>query len=190
MQFELFNDALYQCKWYFLPIELRRMLVTIMSNAQYPTHMRGYGNIECTRDSFKEVFSILIYWDCSKLKNWILLKWKWSWFLTLNFLFFSSRQSMGDFHTLCYFAKWMYKISTFDGSNSFERINIRQYVEWWNKFLNKSMLYHSNEFLELIVYCSQIYVNKNEISQRAENWRTHLIDEDFSALRFCCSFHR
>lgn len=61
MEFELFNDALYQCKWYLLPIELRQMLVIVMSNAQYPTHMRDDGNIECTRDSFKEVFEIFIH---------------------------------------------------------------------------------------------------------------------------------
>ena len=54
MEFEMFNDALYQCKWYFLPIELQRMLVTVLVGAQHPTHMQGYGNIECTRDSFKD----------------------------------------------------------------------------------------------------------------------------------------
>lgn len=55
LQFEKFSNTLSQCKWYFLPIELQRMLITVMINTQHPTYIQGYGNIECTRYSFKKV---------------------------------------------------------------------------------------------------------------------------------------
>lgn len=54
-QFNAFDDALCNCKWYSMPIELRKMLVIVMSNTQQATYMHGYGNIMATRDSFKEV---------------------------------------------------------------------------------------------------------------------------------------
>lgn len=57
IEFELFSDALYQCNWYFLSNELQRILISFMVIAQHPTYMQGYGNIECTRESFKNVFS-------------------------------------------------------------------------------------------------------------------------------------
>lgn len=58
IQFDIFNDLLNQCNWYYLPIELQRMLVVVLVGAQYPTQFQGYGNVECTRDSFKKVVGI------------------------------------------------------------------------------------------------------------------------------------
>lgn len=54
-QFGEFDERLCKCKWYLWPIELQRMLIIVISNAQQPSYMLGYGNIVCTRYSFKQV---------------------------------------------------------------------------------------------------------------------------------------
>lgn len=55
-QFETFNDELNQCiNWYALPIELQKLLVIVLANAQRETAIRGFGNIFCTRTTFKKV---------------------------------------------------------------------------------------------------------------------------------------
>lgn len=54
-EFEMFDEKLCQFNWYLLPIELQRMFVIVMANAQQPNVMQGFGNIQCTRDSFKQV---------------------------------------------------------------------------------------------------------------------------------------
>lgn len=54
-EFDIFNDAIGYCKWYSLPIEMQRMLIILMANAQRPTTIHGYGNILCTRIAFKKV---------------------------------------------------------------------------------------------------------------------------------------
>lgn len=56
--FNRFSDKIYMCDWYFLPLELQQMFVIIIMNAQ-PVLIRGYGNVECTRDSFKRVKFLL-----------------------------------------------------------------------------------------------------------------------------------
>lgn len=54
-QFNVFHEVLNQCNWYSFPLDLQRMLVTFMSGTQQPALIRGYANIECTRDAFKNV---------------------------------------------------------------------------------------------------------------------------------------
>lgn len=54
-QFHALNEELCQVKWYLLPIEVQRMMLIFMSDAQQPMFLRGYGNILCTRDAFKNV---------------------------------------------------------------------------------------------------------------------------------------
>lgn len=56
-QFEMFDEKLSLCKWYLFPFELQQMFLIVMSNTQQLTCLHGYGNIPCTRDSFKEVLS-------------------------------------------------------------------------------------------------------------------------------------
>lgn len=58
IQFEIFNDTLNRCKWYYMPIELQQMLVVVMVGAQHSTQFQGYGNVECTCESFKKVVRI------------------------------------------------------------------------------------------------------------------------------------
>lgn len=55
MQFNKFDEELFQCNWYLFHIELQQMLVTVMANTQQLAYMQGFGNIQCTRNSFKEV---------------------------------------------------------------------------------------------------------------------------------------
>ena len=54
-QFVEFDDELCQCNWYLYPMEIQKMLLIFMCEAQQLTLFRGYANIECTRDSFKNV---------------------------------------------------------------------------------------------------------------------------------------
>lgn len=55
LKFKRFNYALGQCNWYAFPIEMQQMFVTIMASSQSPTFIEAYGNILCTRESFKNV---------------------------------------------------------------------------------------------------------------------------------------
>lgn len=54
-QFDLFDDKLNLCKWYLFPIDVQRMLLIFICDTQQPKFVRGFGNIICTRDSFKSV---------------------------------------------------------------------------------------------------------------------------------------
>lgn len=67
-KFNEFNDAFYQCKWYFFSIEMQKMLLIVIANTQQPIFVQGFGNISCTRDSFKKVA------DVAKNDGRILLK--------------------------------------------------------------------------------------------------------------------
>lgn len=52
-----FNDEIGQCRWYTFPIELQRMLATVILNAQQPVIIQGYGRALCTRNAFNKVKS-------------------------------------------------------------------------------------------------------------------------------------
>lgn len=54
-QFYLFNDKLNRLKWYCFPLDVQRVMLIFLGDAQQTTHVRGYANILCTRDSFKKV---------------------------------------------------------------------------------------------------------------------------------------
>lgn len=56
-RFEQFNDELDQCCWYLFPIDLQRMIPTVMANTQDNTIIHGFGNTLCTRLSFNKVYS-------------------------------------------------------------------------------------------------------------------------------------
>lgn len=57
--FNTFDDAFGQCRWYLFPIEMQRMLVIATINTQQPVIIQSFGNIPCTRDSFKRVWNLL-----------------------------------------------------------------------------------------------------------------------------------
>lgn len=53
--FETFDNEVGQCRWYLFPLELQQMLVIATMNTQQPVMIQGFGNIPCTRESFKMV---------------------------------------------------------------------------------------------------------------------------------------
>lgn len=53
--FNLFDDEIYRCEWYLLPIKLQKLHLIFMLNTQQPTIIRGYPQIFCTREIFKAV---------------------------------------------------------------------------------------------------------------------------------------
>lgn len=54
-EFERFCEEFYRCDWRLFPIEMQQMYLVFLLDAQQITILRGYGNILCTRDTFKEV---------------------------------------------------------------------------------------------------------------------------------------
>lgn len=54
-RFDLFDNELYQCDWYELPLEVQQLLVILMANTQKPATIRGYGNVVCSRKTFQKV---------------------------------------------------------------------------------------------------------------------------------------
>lgn len=70
--FNIFHEHLCQSNWYKFPIDVQRMLIIFMLDTQQPAAITGYGNIECTRDSFKNVNVIRkkIEFDLDHLSNW------------------------------------------------------------------------------------------------------------------------
>lgn len=54
-QYEMVNDELCQLDWHSFPMELQQLLPTFMSFAQQPVMIRGYGNTQCVRETFKKV---------------------------------------------------------------------------------------------------------------------------------------
>lgn len=92
-QYELFDDELWKCDWYLFPIELERKYVIFMSYTQQPAMIRGYGNVRCVRDSFKNVMT------CIKDYN--------SQMDFISFIFFYSRQYVQLSRILWHFVKSM-----------------------------------------------------------------------------------
>lgn len=54
-EFNSFDHEIYQCDWYTFPMNLQQMLVILMLDTQQSMYIRGYGNIVCSRDTFKKV---------------------------------------------------------------------------------------------------------------------------------------
>lgn len=58
-QFVVFNDSLERLNWYLFPIEMQKMMIIVMAKTQQPALLRGFGNIVCTRETFKKVIFTL-----------------------------------------------------------------------------------------------------------------------------------
>lgn len=54
-EFQLFSDRTIQCEWYLFPHGMQRIFVIFINDVQQPVLIRGYGNIQCTRETFKAV---------------------------------------------------------------------------------------------------------------------------------------
>lgn len=49
------EDRIWQLDWYLLPIEIKRMLPTIILYAQRPSVIDFFGSMFCCREQFKKV---------------------------------------------------------------------------------------------------------------------------------------
>lgn len=49
------NDEIWMSFWYEFPSDIKKMLSFVISFAQHPIKIHGLGNIQCNRQSFKEV---------------------------------------------------------------------------------------------------------------------------------------
>lgn len=54
-EFDKFHYEVDQYKWHLLPLEMQKMAIIVLANSQQPTLIRGYGNIVCRRETFKNV---------------------------------------------------------------------------------------------------------------------------------------
>lgn len=59
-EFNEFSNGIGQLNWHLFPIEIQRMLPTVLSVAQQPVLIRGFGNFAYLRESFKRVCPVRI----------------------------------------------------------------------------------------------------------------------------------
>lgn len=53
--YEKIDDQTGELNWYMLPMEIQRMLTTIMINTQQPIFVKCFGSTACSRETFKKV---------------------------------------------------------------------------------------------------------------------------------------
>lgn len=68
--FENIHGELWLNEWYTFPMEVQRKLPFLIDFLENPTMIRGVGNIQCTREDFKNV---CIVKNCNNCKNCTLL---------------------------------------------------------------------------------------------------------------------
>lgn len=56
--FEEINDVIVQFDWYLFPIEINRMLPTILLVTQHSVALKCFGSMACNRETYKMVCSI------------------------------------------------------------------------------------------------------------------------------------
>lgn len=56
-KFDELTDVIYQCNWYSYPVEVQRMITTILMSTQDSIALCGFGNVLCNRIMFKKVSS-------------------------------------------------------------------------------------------------------------------------------------
>lgn len=66
--FEEISYAIYDLEWYTYPSEVRRLLPIIVQHAQQPVELVAFGNIPCTRNTFKNVSRITLYLNFIQFK--------------------------------------------------------------------------------------------------------------------------
>lgn len=94
-QFDATDEELYQCDWYSFPMDMQKMVLIFMMGTQEPVFIRGFGNIECTRDAFKKVLFLtikIIFTDQTKITDFVFLSKQtihggFSYFMTLRQLY-------------------------------------------------------------------------------------------------------
>lgn len=59
-RFVVFSDTLDRCHWYLFPIELQRIFIIVVANAQRPTIIHAIGNAQCSREANNKVRHIIV----------------------------------------------------------------------------------------------------------------------------------
>lgn len=54
-RFEEINDAFYNLNWETFPDNAKRLMPIILHITQQPVHLESFGNVPCSRETFKEV---------------------------------------------------------------------------------------------------------------------------------------
>lgn len=54
-RFDEIDDEIFDWDWYAFPIEIQKMLPIIMIGTQKQVRLEGFANIQCTRQTFKNV---------------------------------------------------------------------------------------------------------------------------------------
>lgn len=55
-KFEGINDKVNELDWYLLPVEIQRMLPTILAHTQQPVFIYCYGGTTASRETLKKVY--------------------------------------------------------------------------------------------------------------------------------------
>lgn len=77
-QFNVINHAINGCDWYLFPHEVQRILPTIMVSTQRPLILRGFVNVVCTREAFKNVCVTRTSMGNVKFPKWIIQEISWN----------------------------------------------------------------------------------------------------------------
>ena len=56
-RFDEWIDIIHQSDWYTFPDRIQSMLPTVIMAAQEPVVLQAFGELSCTRESFKKVIS-------------------------------------------------------------------------------------------------------------------------------------
>lgn len=54
-RFEEINDAFYNLNWEIFPDNAKRLMPIILHITQQPVHLESFGNVPCSRETFKKV---------------------------------------------------------------------------------------------------------------------------------------
>lgn len=54
-QFSSFEHTIAGTDWYTFPIDMQRHFIIIMKTGQDPVELKGFGNVYCSRETFKKV---------------------------------------------------------------------------------------------------------------------------------------
>lgn len=61
-QFDEINDDIYQSNWHSYPLDVQKIILTVMIGTQQEIAVQGFGNLVFTRESFKRVSSSILFW--------------------------------------------------------------------------------------------------------------------------------
>lgn len=66
-EFTALNDAFYHCDWHLLTPRIQRAFWMILAYTRQSVIIKGYANVSCTREHFKNVRHVMLIWLCSFL---------------------------------------------------------------------------------------------------------------------------